>query len=122
MLATKVGRRPLGKKSRRKRGVGKGDSELLSSTNASASERGNLFTTRPEVVDVVIANSELMRQYGLLSTLQTNDFPLLSDEPQLNPPCYTAIPPFLQAPEFRVSEPDSESPEHISDYFFEHLS
>lgn len=118
MLATKVGRRPLGKKSRRKRGVGKGDSELLSSTN----ERGNLFTTRPEVADVVIANSELMRQYGLLSTLQTNDFPLLSDEPQLNPPCYTAIPPFLQAPEFRVSEPDSESPEHISDYFFEHLS
>lgn len=77
MLATKVGRRPLGKKSRRKRGIGKGDSELLSSTN----ERGNLFTTRPEVADVVIANSELMRQYGFFLPYRQMIFHYLAMNP-----------------------------------------
>lgn len=79
MLATKVGRRPLGKKSRRKRGVGKGDSELLSSTTGN--ERGNLFTTRPEVADVVIANSELMRQYGFFLPYRQMIFHYLAMNP-----------------------------------------
>lgn len=81
MLATKVGRRPLGKKSRRKRGVGKGDSELLSSTTGNLNERGNLFTTRPEVADVVIANSELMRQYGFFLPYRQMIFHYLAMNP-----------------------------------------